>query len=430
MKKTPPTTTAASLLERLKATPLYIQIFIALILGVTVGVLFNDPQYKDLLNGLAIFPNLILKVLKALAPPLILVAVLHAFLTAEIPARTAPRLLFLLLSNTVAAIVIGLLVANTVQPGLHSQLTAPLSGVRATDKVFDPLGLIESSIPATIVQPLAENNVLQVVVVAITFGLALRAVKTQQQQQGKRDYLPLEQAISTLFELVIRVLGWVVTLVPFAVFGVVARVVGLQGFAPFKALGFFVVAVLLALFLQGCFYLTRVGLQSWVKPLDFLKGGSDAFSTAFSTASSTITMPVTFRALTDKIRLRESSASLGALVGSNFNNDGTALYEAMSALFIAQLLNQNLHLEQQLLVVLTSIVASVGAAGIPEAGLVTMTLVFTAVGLPVEYIVLLVTVDWFLDRCRTTINVMGDMTVAAVLDGKQPGSKEPLVTGA
>jgi Na+/H+-dicarboxylate symporter len=109
---------------------------------------------------------------------------------------------------------------------------------------------------------------------------------------------------------------------------------------------------------------------------------------------------------------------LGALVGSNFNNDGTALYEAMSALFIAQVLGINLNLGQQLIVVLTSIFASVGAAGIPEAGLVTMTLVFTAVGLPTEYIAILLTVDWFLDRCRTVVNVMGDMTVSCLLDGQ------------
>ena len=119
------------------------------------------------------------------------------------------------------------------------------------------------------------------------------------------------------------------------------------------------------------------------------------------------------------------SAGLGALVGSNFNNDGTALYEAMAALFIAQMLGVELSLFQQLMVVLTSVVASVGAAGIPEAGLVTMTLVFTAVGLPGEYIALLLTVDWFLDRCRTTINVMGEVNVSCLLDGRtKPGQTE------
>jgi DAACS family dicarboxylate/amino acid:cation (Na+ or H+) symporter len=128
-------------------------------------------------------------------------------------------------------------------------------------------------------------------------------------------------------------------------------------------------------------------------------------------------MPLTYTCLRDKVGLREKSAGLGALVGSNFNNDGTALYEAMAALFVAQMIGINLSAGQQLVVVLTSIVASVGAAGIPEAGLVTMTLVFSAVHLPTGYIALLLPVDWFLDRCRTVVNIMGDMNVSCILDG-------------
>jgi Na+/H+-dicarboxylate symporter len=131
--------------------------------------------------------------------------------------------------------------------------------------------------------------------------------------------------------------------------------------------------------------------------------------------------------LKNRVGVREKSASLGALVGSNFNNDGTALYEAMAALFVSQMLvvqglGLELTLAQQLLVVLTSVAASVGAAGIPEAGLVTMTMVFSAVGLPTEYIALLLPVDWFLDRCRTMINVMGDVNVACMIDGKSRGT--------
>jgi DAACS family dicarboxylate/amino acid:cation (Na+ or H+) symporter len=156
-----------------------------------------------------------------------------------------------------------------------------------------------------------------------------------------------------------------------------------------------------------------------------LKNTRDALAMAFSTASSTVTMPVTYACLREKVGLREESASLGALVGSNFNNDGTALYEAMAALFVAQMIGANLSLASEAVVVLTSVVASVGAAGIPEAGLVTMTLVFSAVHLPTGYIALLLPVDWFLDRCRTAINVMGDMNVSCILDGKTRENAPP-----
>jgi hypothetical protein len=219
------------------------------------------------------------------------------------------------------------------------------------------------------------------------------------------------------------VLHWIIAAVPVAVFCKVAYVVGTQGFAPFKALAWFIVAVLIALTLQGMYYLVRVWLASWVPPLKLIAGTKDALAMAFSTASSTVTMPVTYACLREKVGLREESASLGALVGSNFNNDGTALYEAMAALFIAQMTGTELSLAQQAMVVLTSVVASVGAAGIPEAGLVTMTLVFPRCNLPTSYIALLLPVDWFLDRCRTAINVMGDMNVSCILDGNTPEAR-------
>jgi Na+/H+-dicarboxylate symporter len=232
----------------------------------------------------------------------------------------------------------------------------------------------------------------------------------------------VDDLVHVALHSLVTVLHWIIEVIPLAVFGIVASIIGTKGFADFVALGGFVVAVLVALSLQAVYYLVRVRLGSWVRPRDLLRGMRDALVMAFSTASSTATMPVTYASLRDKVGLREESASLGSLVGANFNNDGTALYEAMSALFVAQMIGQDLSLAQQFMVVLTSVVASVGAAGIPEAGLVTMTLVFNAVKLPTEYIALLLTVDWFLDRCRTAINVLGDVNVSCLLDGPTRGT--------
>lgn len=410
----------------LPQVPLYVQIAIALIIGALLGMLLGagqpSPDRVALINNLAIPSTLILKALRALATPLILLAVLHSFLTASIPGTSGRRLAFLLLTNTLVAILIGLLVANILQPGTWNRLDAPVS-TEAPAKTLDPWGLLQDSVPSSILQPLVDNNVIQLIFIALAFGVVLRALKAEQIANNKIDYLAIEQAIATLFEAVIRILHWVIALVPLAVLGIVGKTVALQGFAPFKTLAAFILAVLVALSLQACYYLSRVHIGSWVSPKRFLLGGTNALLAAFSTASSTATMPLTFEGLIEKVGLRESSASLGALVGSNFNNDGTALYEAMSALFIAQVLGLHLSIPQQIIVVLTSIIASVGAAGIPEAGLVKMTLVFTAVCLPTQYIALLITVDWFLDRCRTAINVMGDMTVSCLLDGKKPPSE-------
>jgi Na+/H+-dicarboxylate symporter len=403
--------------------PLTLQILIALVAAISVGIALGagnpSPSNATLINNLAIPAELVLKALRALATPLILVAVLHTLMTTNIPGTAGRRLAVLLLTNTTVAILVGLFVANVLRPGTWGNVVTSTT-TQITPPSIDPWGLLKDAVPEAVLKPLVDNNVIQLIVIALSFGIVLRALKSEQIAQGKHGYQPIEDVIGILFEAVVRILNWVIALVPLAVFGIVAKTVAMQGFAPFKSLGAFILAVLLALTLQACYYLTRVKFGSWVDPLKFLAGGSDAFLTAFSTSSSAAAMPVTFEVLQTKVGLRESSAALGALVGANFNNDGTALYEAMSALYISQLIGQHLSLGQQLIVILTSIFASVGAANIPNAGLVTMTLVFTSVGLPTQYIALLVTVDWFLDRCRTAINVMGDMTVSTLLDGKKP----------
>jgi DAACS family dicarboxylate/amino acid:cation (Na+ or H+) symporter len=305
------------------------------------------------------------------------------------------------------AILIGLAAANAIRPGRHGALP-PGEAPRIAG---NPLAQLLDNVPSSLVRPLVENNVIGVIIIAVAFSLAARRLDAALRQQ-------ILLLLSTGFDLAVIVLHWVIALVPLAVFCKVTFVVATAGFRPFVALGWFVVAVIAGLALQASYYLIRLRFASWVRPLRLLTGSRDALAMAFSTASSTATMPVTYACLRDKVGLREKSASLGALVGSNFNNDGTALYEAMAALFIAQMIGVNLSVSQQLMVVLTSVVASVGAAGIPEAGLVTMTLVFSAVELPTGYIALLLPVDWFLDRCRTAINVMGDMNVSCILDGR------------
>ena len=384
--------------------PLYLRILIGLVLGVGAGLLLGPRA-----ASLDLPARLILRLLGALAPPLILLAVVHALLTAEIKGAVAFRLGRLLLLNTLVAIVVGLLVANVLSPGRHARLPPP---PHAPEAKLDLLNQFLSNIPDSLLRPFVENQVIGVVLIALAFGVAARRLPSTQRAFA-------EQLAALGFSCILTVLSWVIAFVPLAVFGKVASIVGSSGFGAFGAIFMFVIAVLAALALQAVYYLVRIRFGSWVRPLALLSATRDALIMAFSTGSSTVTMPVTYDRLCHRVGLRQRSASLGALVGSNFNNDGTALYEAMAALFIAQLLGQHLSLFDQVLVVVTSVVASVGAAGIPEAGLVTMTLVFTAVKLPPEYIALLLSVDWFLDRCRTAINVLGDINVACLLDGHE-----------
>ncbi|MEX2112199.1 MAG: dicarboxylate/amino acid:cation symporter [Pirellulales bacterium] len=389
-----------------RAIPLYLRIVVGAGLGVLLGLALGPDAAPLQAAG-----GLLLRVLGALAAPLILLAVVQAILTTEVKGRTGLALFYLLFTNTLAAIAIGLFVANTLQPGAGADLTPPKESPLKDDRNI--VEQLLENVPRSIAGPFTDGgSIIGVVILALLFGLALRRMRGDPRIQAVKDFLDLALGV------LIIVLHWVVDLLPFAVLAIVAAIVGKEGFASFQALGWFVVAVLAALLLQVLFYLTRIRLGSWARPWHVLRGVRDALVMAFSTASSTVTMPVTYDRLQTRVGLRQQSASMGAMVGANFNNDGTALYEAMAALFVSQLIGVELSLVEQGQVVLLSVVASVGAAGIPEAGLVTMVLVFKTVGLPPEYIGMLLPIDWFLDRCRTAVNVMGDVTVSCLLDGR------------
>jgi Na+/H+-dicarboxylate symporter len=425
----------ATLWGRWQALPLYGRILVALVLGIGLGLAFQLTGRGEQAATLKDISGLVLGLLKALATPLIFLAILSALLQSVIQGKTARRMAFFLATNTLVAIAIGLIVVNIVKPGAWGKgLTPPPAEKTATlaeKKPYDPLEDLKQKVPSNIVKPHVDDNVIGVIVLAVVFGLALRHVREKQLAEGHDAYKSVENLVATAFEAVIVALHAVIQLVPLAVFCVVAAVIGKEGFAPFQTLLGFVVAVLLALVLQVGFYLLRVGAFSRISPLKLLVGGREALLTAFSTASSSVTMPITYDCLREEKRvgLSEENARLGALVGSNFNNDGTALYEAMAPLFVAQALAVTgagiaLGLGQQVVVAFMAVVASVGAAGIPEAGLVTMLLVFRSVNLPTEFVLLLLPVDWFLDRCRTMVNVLGDMTVGCLLEGKTPATVE------
>ena len=398
-------------------SPLYVRIITALILGVIAGELLGNRA-----AGFKPFSSVVLRLLGALATPLIFIAVTQALLKAKISGKTGLRLVSILLTNTVVAILIGLAVANVLQPGRHANIKVERQAV--TQKAFDPVEDLLGKIPGSVLRPFSENDIMGVIFLAVALGVGLKQVRKERESRDNSALDFFENALDIGFHLMMVLLHWLLQLVPLAVFGVVAQKVGTEGIAAFRPMLWFMAAVILALTLQAGYYLLRIRLGSWVRPGAFIVGASEALLLAFSTASSAATLPITFRCMREKIGVREESASLGVMVGGAFNHDGTALYEAMAALFISQVLGHRLGFGEQLVVVLMAVTASVGAAGIPEAGLVTMMAVFTAVRLPVEYIPMLLVVDWFLDRCRTAINVMGDMSVTCLLDGKTQAASE------
>ena len=411
--------------------PLYTQVVIAVICGTIVGALFGQEPYlggfrNEQLGTLGMF---VILLLKTLAIPLIFFAVLDAFITTVLPLRQGTRLILICLINVSVAMAIGLVIMNTWQPGLSWRghvdelLNLAPGAVSAGGSLVNtngqPLEEIASYIPRTMLQPFTSNNVIGVVILALVLGALLRRLRGPE-EEPRRSIEPLVGAVERIYHWLVRILWWIISLVPFAVFGVLASIVGRVGLGVFSALWIFLVAILVGLSLHACVYYPLVAWIAGKKSVRIYIGrGIDAIMTAISCNSSLATVPVTLRCL-DRMGVSPQSSRLAACVGTNLNNDGVTLYEAMAALFLAQALGYELSMGHQLLIVLASIMAGVGVAGIPEAGLVVLPLVLSAAGLPNQVIAaaipLIMTVDWVLARVRSGVNVMSDMLVAILLD--------------
>ncbi len=401
--------------------PLYLWVLLAVALAIPVGY-FWGPEAERL----SILPTLIIRALAALAVPLVVLAILSAIATNDIRGSQGGRMMLYYLINTLIAMGFGLAISNVLRPGEGADL-ADVAGVPAPPPKKDLLDLVVELVPKSLGEAFATNNLAQLVLVTLALGIGLVKIRNEQRARGETSHQALIDLLTVSFELFMRVLLWVVALVPLAVFGVVAASVGKDGFRIFLSLGWFIVAVLAGLACQVTWYLIQMAVFARMPPLRFLRGAANVMAATFSTSSTAATMPITLGALMGPLGVSRQSSQLAACVGTNFNNDGTALYQAGAVLFLAQSLGFELNAVDQLIVVLTTLVASVGAGGIPSGSFVTLPLIFAAVGLQAEALLpILLTVDWFLDRCRTTSNVLGDMTVAVLLDQ----TADPSPTGA
>ncbi|GKS58958.1 dicarboxylate:amino acid:cation symporter DAACS family protein [Nitrospira sp.] len=416
------------------SVPLYAQVLLAASCGAILGLLFGQEPYVGRLGNqdLGRLGMLIVELLKTLALPLIFFAILDALVHTKLRLGQGFRLLGICLINVSVAMTIGLIIMNLWQPGHTWEgrmgellQTAPSSASPTTLPVPGAAGL--SSDHSTSGEPsglqqmaslASENMVLTVALTAFALGASLRALAGH--HSGAGIIRISTWTIDRGYRLLKRGLDWIIRLVPLGVFAVLAHVVGRSGIEILSALWVFLTAMMLGLLLHALIYYPSVAWMIGGKPPRIYLGrGADAILTALSCNSSLATVPITLRCL-DRMHVSPESARLAACVGTNLNNDGITLYEAMAALFIAQALGYDLSITAQFTVVLTSIMAGAGAAGIPEAGLVVLPLVLSSAGLPAQVIAaaipLIMTVDWIIARTRSGVNVMSDMVVAILLD--------------
>jgi Na+/H+-dicarboxylate symporter len=376
--------------------PLYLQTLIGMLLGIVAGLLWGAR-----IAPLADIAKWIIQVIKFLAIPLLFFAIFEALLRRDFHGRGIAWMFSIAALNGLCAITIGLVISNLFQPGKYLPLKAPVDGAKPAATAAKALELIGSS------------PMIGAIVTAVLLGVVLLILE---RFLGANRFEPVRHQAERGLKFVTFLVEQVVRLIPLAVFVSVAKMVGEHGFSLLGGLGayFFscLAGMLIHVFLVYHTWILAVARLGFRR---FWAAAREPVIYAFGINSSLATLPATLKAL-DKLGVSPGSARLSACVGTNFNNDGILLYEVVAVLFLSQAYGHDLGLVEQIVTALICVVATIGVGGIPEAGIISLSLVLGAVKLPVEGIPLLLTVDWVLARCRSSVNVLGDMTVAIGID--------------
>ncbi len=378
------------------------QTLLAILLAVGLALIF-----PSLFLQLAVLGQVFLRLLKMVVAPLIFTSVFMSLMhlrDLRVLERLGIRTLAYYLGTTALSVATGLILVNLLRPSAEIKLveTPEIRNLSLKD-LF--LGLF----PENVFRSFVHTEVIPLIFFALVLSIAALKV-------GRRAE-PLREFFAALNETLLTLTRGLIRLTPLGVFFLVGALVAREGLAPILSLAGYAGTVILGLALHGGLTLPLLlFLFTRTHPWSYFLSVREAPLLAFSTASSSATLPVTLEVAEEKARIRPEVAGFILPLGSTINMDGTALYEAVAAMFIAYSYGLELGLFQQVLIFLTAVLASVGAAGIPSAGLVTMTLVLQSVGLPLEGLGLILAVDRFLDMLRTSVNVWGDLVGAKIID--------------
>ena len=388
-------------------------IFVGLFAGLACGAIFGE-RIVPLADALG---TIFLRFLRMAIMPLIVASITSAVISVgsreNLGVLGAQTFGYYVVSS-LAAILTGQVLVNILKPGVGStiQLAKDPEAIPAIEKGFGQI-LIDI-IPENPFAALAEGHVLPVIFFSILLGYFITRTREPHRTQ-------IGDLFSGLFEAMLKMTQMIVWTAPIGVFGINAKIVATTGFSAFKSLGFYFAVVLIGLAIHAFVTLPLlIRLITGRSPVRHYRGMPPALVTAFSTCSSIVTLPLTMKAVTDNSRVSKKLASFVLPIGATVNMDGTALYECVAVVFIAQVYGFDLTITAQLLIVLTALLASIGAASVPMAGLVMMSIILSAVGLPLEAVGLILAVDRFLDMFRTATNVLSD-SVGTVIIAKLQG---------
>ena len=397
------------------------QILIAAILGIAFGFLLNQfPNtqfFEASVYGLGIASSIFIGLLKMLLVPLIFSSIVVGVSNLQAGgqlSRTWKITLACCVTTTTLALILGISCAHLfeVGKGVDIALFQDAMNQHQTPDTLTASSFFTNFIQNTLINPFkafADGNVLAVVVFALLLGVAL--------VKGGERFKSIRQLSTQFFEVMMMMVGWVMKLAPLGIFALLAKLISTEDISILSRLAEFAAVVTGTTIFHGAVVLP---LLLWIfgrmSPITFFKGTRTALITAFATSSSSATMPLSMKCAQENLGVRPQTAGFVIPLGTQLNMDGTALYEAAAALFIANLMGLDLSLGQQVIVCLTAMIASLGAPGIPSAGMVTMIMVLQSVGLPAEAIAILLPIDRLLDTVRTVVNVQGDMMISVVVD--------------
>lgn len=428
----------------MKKLPLHLKIILGMLLGIMAGLLFNLWQTqtneeiikygKDfVIDWIKPFGTIFVNLLKLIAIPLIIASLIKGVSDLKDISKFAKiggRSILIYVGTTIIAICIGLLIVNIFQPGSGiseetiTQLTQsyqdnPSIGAKISEaenqKNAGPLQFLVDMVPSNIFGALSSNgNMLQVIFFAILFGISILLIPAKSAK-------PVKDFFDGINDIILKMVDLIMLTAPFAVFALMATViVSSESWEIIYALGKYSLVVIGGLFLMVVFYSMLVALFTKKNPFWFLKQLAPAQLLAFTTSSSAATLPVTMERVEEHIGVDKEVASFVLPVGATINMDGTSLYQAVAAVFIGQALGVDLTFSDQLTIILTALLASIGSAAVPGAGMVMLVIVLQSVGkFEADQIAvgltLIFAVDRILDMCRTTVNVTGDATVAMLV---------------
>ena len=413
----------------MRKLPLHWKIIIGMVLGVFYGLLASKMGWVDFTNDwIKPWGKIFINLLKLIAVPLVFASLIKGVSSLSDISKLSiigGKTIGIYLFTTVVAVTFGLLLVNIIQPGtsfseekrmeLKEQYASNAASKIASAKDVKedgPLQFIVDMVPSNFIQATGNNkNMLQVIFFAILFGIAMVMLPKEKTSVVKGFF-------DGVNDIILQIVDLIMLTAPYGVFALLGGlVVDFGGSAElFQALGIYSLSVVIGLLLMIMVVYPLI-LKSFtkLKYFDFFKGIAPAQMLAFSTSSSAATLPVTMERCEDHLGVSEEVSSFVLPLGATINMDGTSLYQAVAAVFIAQAFGYDLDLSQQLTIVLTSTLASIGAAAVPGAGMVMLVIVLSSIGIEPEGIALIFAVDRLLDMLRTVVNVTGDATVASVV---------------